>query len=402
MTFDEKLSFSQKYVEALLGINFSYGSLDSHDLENTLTELIPDFYNGIDLFYTEFSAVPFNQLYHVTDYFQLEYIFLKWESINVFIMIGPFRTEYYLEQKIEKTLYDNRVPIRITDNLKNVLAQNPVCALNKALDSIVILNEQIGFSDSLDYFHRIWKNDFLPYMENMFSNDKEADLLQIKLIENRYQLENSIMIEVASGNIEGALKFFRKYTEAIKGVKRDPNPLKNRRAVFKLVNTVLRKSAENAHVSPFYLDMFSTNFTYYLDHSQSIEACDKVGTDMIIGYCKLVQKHSLNGYSPHLRKTLNYIHMHLYQKITLNDLSEEIGIHKDYLASIFKKETGKTIIEYIREQRIKNGCEFLKKTNLSLQDVAFHLGYDDYCYFGKIFKKQTGMSPNQYKEYFFT
>ncbi len=397
MTFDKELSFSQKYVEALLGINFSYGALNSQDLEKVLREIIPEFYNFTDLFFNKFHDVPFNQMYHITDYFQTEYIFLKWKSLDIFILIGPFRTEYYLEQQIEKVLYDNRIPIRITDNLKNVLFQIPVCALNKALDSIVILNEQIGVGESFDYLHETWKNNSFEGIENMFSNDKEAELLQIKLVENRYRLENILMIEVASGNIEGALKYFRNYTEAIKGVKRDPHPVKNRRAVFKLVNTVLRKSAERAHVHPFYLDTFSANFTFYLDHSETVEACDQVGTDMIIKYCKLVQKHALNGFSPHLRKVLNYIHIHLYQKITLSELAEEAGIHKDYLASIFKKETGKTIVEYIREERIKNGCELLKKTDLSLQDVAFHLGYEDYSHFSKVFKKQMGISPHKYK-----
>nr|WP_288829632.1 AraC family transcriptional regulator [uncultured Clostridium sp.] len=362
-----------------------------------MKDLIPNLYMNTDVFFDVFSEDEDHLLYHLTDFFQFEYVFLKIRTTGTFILIGPFKTEYYSEQQIEKLLYQNRIYMPNANNLKSALSLVPICPLNKTLDSVIMLNELSGLNISLNYLHYNWNDVAGTEHEGIVIKDKETDLAQSKLVEERYLLENIIMIEVASGNIEESLKVFKKYAEALNAVRRNPHPVKNLRAVFKLVNTVLRKGAENARVHPFYLDMLSANFTFYLDQANTVEACSNVGTDMIIHYCKLVQKHSLSGYSPHVRKALNYIHMHLYEKIGLQKIAANAELSPDYLTVIFKKETGKTITEYIKLKRIQNGCELLRKTDLSLQDISFYLGYEDYCYFGKIFKQITGVTPTQYR-----
>ena len=84
--------------------------------------------------------------------------------------------------------------------------------------------------------------------------------------------------------------------------------------------------------------------------------------------------------------------------LSLSALAEHQGISLGYLSTVFKKETGKTISEYVREKRINHAIHLLGTTHLQVQTVALHCGIMDVQYFSKIFKKQTGKTPKEYRE----
>jgi two-component system response regulator YesN len=82
----------------------------------------------------------------------------------------------------------------------------------------------------------------------------------------------------------------------------------------------------------------------------------------------------------------------------LDDLSEELHLSKEYISRTFKKETDKTIIGYINEQKMFLAKELITNHNMSLVNVATQLGYDDYNYFSRIFKKHFSTAPNMFKK----
>lgn len=69
-----------------------------------------------------------------------------------------------------------------------------------------------------------------------------------------------------------------------------------------------------------------------------------------------------------------------------------------YLSTVFSKETGKTVTEYIREKRMKHAAFLLSTTHLQIQTVALHCGIMDVQYFSKTFKKFMGKTPKEYRE----
>jgi YesN/AraC family two-component response regulator len=87
------------------------------------------------------------------------------------------------------------------------------------------------------------------------------------------------------------------------------------------------------------------------------------------------------------------------QELSLQDLAKRQSITPEYLATVFKKETGKTVIEYIRDKRITHAVHLLNTTNLQIQTIAMHCGIMDVQYFSKIFKKQVGKTPREYREH---
>ncbi|MEG6591135.1 helix-turn-helix domain-containing protein [Paenibacillus barengoltzii] len=93
-----------------------------------------------------------------------------------------------------------------------------------------------------------------------------------------------------------------------------------------------------------------------------------------------------------------YIHAHYGDELTRNDLAEVVYLNPDYLARLFKKETGISLGSYIIRVRISVAKQLLETTKLSVYAVANQVGYANYSYFSKLFKQEVGVTPNDYKK----
>lgn len=104
---------------------------------------------------------------------------------------------------------------------------------------------------------------------------------------------------------------------------------------------------------------------------------------------------TLTTYDNSLRYTrhvLNYISHNYNRAISLETLAKETGLTKSYLCQIFKKHTGCTITRYINRLRCYRAISLIE-TGMSVTEAAFEVGYSDYNYFSRIFKKIIGISP---------
>ena len=82
----------------------------------------------------------------------------------------------------------------------------------------------------------------------------------------------------------------------------------------------------------------------------------------------------------------------------LSGLAEAHGISTGYLSSQLKAELGLSFSEYITSKRIQKAKELLADESLSVESIAEQTGYNDYFYFIKVFKKNTGISPSKYRK----
>lgn len=99
-----------------------------------------------------------------------------------------------------------------------------------------------------------------------------------------------------------------------------------------------------------------------------------------------------------IRDAKQYIYDHFSMNITLESVSEQIGFNPAYFSTLFKKETGKNFLEYVTELRIKKAKNYLMQTDYDIAEIASSVGYGDLKYFSKLFKKNTGLSPSEFRK----
>ncbi len=99
------------------------------------------------------------------------------------------------------------------------------------------------------------------------------------------------------------------------------------------------------------------------------------------------------------QKILDYINDHYTEKITLEDVADEVGLSRFRVAHLIKEVTGKTIIQHIRQLRIQRAIQLLETTDTHYADVAYELGFSDQSYFIKQFREHTGTTPAKYRKY---
>ena len=119
--------------------------------------------------------------------------------------------------------------------------------------------------------------------------------------------------------------------------------------------------------------------------------------DMVHSYCRLVRKHASNNYSPFIQKTVTYIDANISGDLSLHTLASLQNLNASYLSSLFHKETGKTVTDYVNSRRMDEAANLLRTTQLQIQTIASHCGINDSNYFSKTFKKYYGTSPLRFR-----
>lgn len=99
-----------------------------------------------------------------------------------------------------------------------------------------------------------------------------------------------------------------------------------------------------------------------------------------------------------LSDALSYIRENYHNNLSLDNVAQQVFISPYYLSHLFKEELGITFVEYLTRVRLEEAKKLLKEPNLSIEAVASEVGYDDASYFSKVFKKNMGISPNQYRK----
>ncbi len=142
-----------------------------------------------------------------------------------------------------------------------------------------------------------------------------------------------------------------------------------------------------------------------------LSACDEIHAQMtddtdrlcLILRCLLKQlEANLNTHvlSPLTLQIKNYVAAHLNDKINLENVSKSVLFSPPYCAAVFRRETGKSIIDYAIDEKIKEAKKLIIE-GVPLTKVADLLSFDDYNYFSRLFKKRTSCTPSQYQKFTF-
>lgn len=109
------------------------------------------------------------------------------------------------------------------------------------------------------------------------------------------------------------------------------------------------------------------------------------------------EKEVKNHYTRLCEDIRHYIEWNYFSNIKVRDIAAYFGYHEKYLSTVFRKETGTGLKEYLLEVKMKYACQALARTDISISRLALNLGFSDAHNFSNAFRKVTGCSPTAYR-----
>ncbi len=136
-----------------------------------------------------------------------------------------------------------------------------------------------------------------------------------------------------------------------------------------------------------------------LDHLHTLQSVIDLHDRMVLdftGKMRLLVKNP--GTSKPVTLCIDYIYVHIRERITIEMLAEHTGLSSSYLSRLFKQETGISVSDYIREKKIEKAQNLLKFCDYSLVEITNYLSFSSQSHFIQLFKDYTGMTPKKYRD----
>ncbi|WAA09182.1 AraC family transcriptional regulator [Fervidibacillus albus] len=99
-----------------------------------------------------------------------------------------------------------------------------------------------------------------------------------------------------------------------------------------------------------------------------------------------------------ITESLDYIHHHYTEELSINELASLFGLNRRKFSYLFSQVTGLSPIQYLTAFRIARAKELLEQSNHPISKIAEAVGYQDSFYFSRVFKKQEGVSPLDFRK----
>lgn len=262
---------------------------------------------------------------------------------------------------------------------------------------------------SIESNHEIGNRNFAIERGRLMSYKNEWFLLEandeIDEIEHREPAEEFLFYRaVSTGDIETVRKNCeqRRFMEG-KGVgvlSRDP--VVNLKYHFVITTAMIARLCRQAGMELEQAFRMSDFYIQKLDDIHTEEEVHRLHDEMVMDYTEKMRKYSRSDTnSKHINVCKEYIYSHIKERITIEDLADELGVSSGYLSRLFKKETGVSVSAYIRRQKIDMAKNLLRFSDYSMIEIANRLSFSSQSHFIQQFREAVGMTPKKYREEYY-
>lgn len=344
-----------------------------------------------------------NTIYRIHDLFYCHYLFfiLPDQEETTYALIGPYYLSEITSADILAITQKLSLSPEKTAQLEKFYQNIPYISDESKIYNIILTLGEFLWSD-IDNFSIQDTQDFMCFdldylLADIPQEETQEALLSMKMLENRYDIEGKLMQAVSQGQTHKAEMLLAEFS-TLQMESRAADPLQSMKYYSIVLNTLLRKAAEYGAVHPIHIDSLSSRFARKIDAGYSVKVLSRLQNDMVHKYCLLVKNHSLKGYSLLVRKVLTRIDSDLTADLSLHAQAELLNVNSSYLSTLFKKETGVTLTDYVNKKRMEHAILLLNTTTIQIQSIAQHCGIPDVNYFTKTFKKYVGKTPKEYRD----
>lgn len=212
--------------------------------------------------------------------------------------------------------------------------------------------------------------------------------------ENEHKIKNMLR----NNNMEGLRKEIFENIGIKTPLVQEWEYIKMKQCVKKICNIIMDFMMEkNAPKEMIALENMADSMDRTVEYLEQEEVCNSLEEmlRLLIGNGKEIVTGSIRDM---VRQAIGYIDEHFFEELTLSLLAEKFAVESSYFSKIFRQETGENVMLYIAGKRMAKAKEYMKDEHINLTEIAFMVGYDDYTYFNRVFRKMEGMSPRDYRK----
>lgn len=241
-------------------------------------------------------------------------------------------------------------------------------------------------------------------MQDLIANIAPKDEIRPHPAEARdrsqvYRAEKALLDMVRQGNINYQRALERSIAISPGVPIHGSEPLRQMKTSNIVFTSLVCRAAMEGGLSPEVAYSLGDSYIQAVENCRDSGELSALATAMYHDFIYRVHYlHANPNYSHAIQKCCDYIELSIDRKICAADLAGLVGYTEYYLTEKFKKETGKSVSEYIRQMKIDRAKVLLQSTNMSVQEIAERLAFNTPNYFIQCFREQEGMTPAAYRK----
>jgi len=337
--------------------------------------------------------------YFITPYFQYYGVI---NHMNQTLIIGPS----YQLSATHSQIRDYMFLLGIKENYKNYYTEllssitpmplelflHLLCMVNYYIN-----NEKLSVSQILlfDHSSKIHAQELIALEK---SQTQDSISYPPSFVHGTYGFEQKMLEYISSGNIDALNKLFTSASAGQSGKMADTY-LRQLKNLLITTTTLVSRAAIAGGMPPEESLSLSDRYIQHGEKYNEPEQIINLQLHMILDYA--TQVHELtkgNTYNQFMRKISTYVHSHLTEEISVEQMAKDLLMSRNYLSAKFKQESGMTLSAFIQQQKIEKAKKYLKNSDRSIFEISTFLGFSSQGYFQNVFKKNVGMTPKKYRE----
>lgn len=375
------------------------------------------FYKSKQIFYHSIVNLPTDPLkifadkvlsidthtgYFITPYFHYYGIV---NSGDYKIVIGPSIQTRDNDQTLKELAFRCDVPPEDTEEFVSgmkCIIPMPLASILQVLCTMnyVLNGEKLGLSD-LQIYDSEQENIKNKLEKERATQEFDSDIEELtnqQEVHNTLALEQKLTNFVRKGDTV-ALKEWVSNAPAVRSGVLASDQLRQLKNTFIVTATLISRAAITGGMDTDDALSLSDVYIQKCELLSSIEEITNLQYRMVLDYTERVEKLRM-GKTPSklVLDITNYIHHHLSEAITTDDIAKSMFISRSRLSVRFKQETGENLIDFILKEKIEEAKRLLRYTDKTAVAISFYLGFSSQSHFSRVFKKYTGYLPNEYRK----
>ncbi len=305
-------------------------------------------------------------------------------------VLGPFLIDDLSPLDLENILDRLGAEERMRRGVAALVRKFPIISVSRVQEYAVMVRYLISGA-------RLQLQELRYYDGSERQGRELGDAASIGNSHGTYQAEQEMVRMVREGDLSLMEHINRMSMTGTIGQLAANNTLRSMKNAVFVCLTLFSRAAIEGGLSPESSLSLADRYFQSVEAAKNISELSSVTLALQRDYVERVHAVRSGGLSREIEGACAYIARHLEDEISLSDLARNAGYADYYFSKKFKRETGASPAEYIREKRLQEAAALLKTTGLEIHEVASRLQFCSQSFFSDCFRKKYGVSPGKYR-----